>query len=1002
MTVTRGGTVASDAAFDSIVLIDSATDRRIGNTKTLNSTHEAIFNDDITVKAGTTKTIYLGGNMISSLASYAGQIPSLNLKAVVLKGSAAVIGTLPIVGNYMQLDGTVTIGTLTLTTGSDNPSASTQKIGTSNYVVTGIKLSAGSAEDFNVTQIAFNQGGTASDADVKNVDLKVDGATIATVANPVSGDVVFDLRANPLKIEKGKSKSINLELDIVSGSSRTIRFDLKKQIDISAKGLLYGYEVALTQSGVSSSAEPYFTGPVTNIDKGSLRVGPATLTSANVPNDTKQVVLGKFEFEAKGEAIQITRLPVEFLITTSSGSTVGNVTQADLTNVSVYDENGVIVAGPSDTTHQYWTDGSRQENVGVTTTDTITIPVGTHIYTVKADISADWEASDTIVARIKPSQMTAKGDGTGLSLTPTPATEQTSATMTVRSAALAISVSSLPIVQNVVAGTKGYTFANIVLDSANSGEDVKVTQVVAAITVVTANAAQTSNWKLFDGTTELAVTNDPSSDASNKTSAGTSASTTFTLTTPLVIAKGTSKTLTIKADISSAATTGSFAVGLPSLTGSQHVTAKGANSGVDATITMSASNGQAQTISSKGELTVSRDSSSPKDGLIPANTSGVTLAVLNAFARYEKVNIEKIYLTGVQANSGGWDQVNKVYLYNGSTKLAEVSPTSSDAADRTILIDVTNNPIAIAKDTSVLLTIKADTAGSNYEVGSKGASGQGLWVKISASGDITAKGDQSGSAITTLNITNASSTAQYLFKSVPTVSTNDLLSSGKIAGGTLQAGTESNKSLYAFSVTADSAGDIGLHHIAFNIATSSATITNMYVTDGITNVAYQPSSALSIVGATAEDLGTDTWSGVAYFPFVNNQTAPTTYDAGNVVPYVVPAGTTKTFTLKGDVQCAVIGGSNCSGTNGSGSASLQFLGDNALPSTLPNSAYTLSGTAANVMTNKFMWTDFWRTSILQTSSTTASNTEQWSTGYLVALSNGGKMIATSTAVTFSR
>ena len=83
-----------------------------------------------------------------------------------------------------------------------------------------------------------------------------------------------------------------------------------------------------------------------------------------------------------------------------------------------------------------------------------------------------------------------------------------------------------------------------------------------------------------------------------------------------------------------------------------------------------------------------------------------------------------------------------------------------------------------------------------------------------------------------------------------------------------------------------------------------------------------------------------------------------------------------------------------------------MLGDAALPSdtggTLPDSALDLSSSTEKLFVNSFAWTDFTETSIQQASNVTASNTAQWANGYLVALSNGGKMKATSTAVTFSR
>src|SRR3989344_1919355 len=195
--VKRGGTVAADGAFAGIVIIDAATMLRTEDAKTLNADHLATFNKDITIPAGTTKSYYLAGNMASSLGSYAGQIPTLDLYSITLKGGATAIGTLPIVGNYQVLDGAITIGTLTVANGSDNPTASTQKIGVTDYVVSGIKLSANGTEDFKVSRITLDQGGTAGDGDIANIDLLVDQAVHSTIVAPASDKVSFDFSASP-------------------------------------------------------------------------------------------------------------------------------------------------------------------------------------------------------------------------------------------------------------------------------------------------------------------------------------------------------------------------------------------------------------------------------------------------------------------------------------------------------------------------------------------------------------------------------------------------------------------------------------------------------------------------------------------------------------------------------------------------------------------------------------------------------------------------------------
>jgi len=1021
LVVRRGGTVASDGAFSSIALIDVATGIRIGNTKTLNSEHQAIFNSDITVAAGTTKTIYLAGNMpantatVSGLAVYAGEIPSLDLYSITLNGGA-VIGTVPIVGNYQNLNGTIIPGTLTLYNGSNNPSAATQKIGVTNYLVSGIKLTASSAEDFKVTSITFDQGGTASDADVANLDLLVDDVLVKTVAKPVSGKVTFDLSASPVTVAKGKNVNFDLQLDIVDGSDRTVRFDIEDESDVIAKGQLYGAEVKLacgnvsTTNGCTADAEPFWIAQQVTIDRGALRIGPATLSSTNIPEDADQIVLGKYEFEAKGEEIEITALPIYFLVTTSTGNMLTDAT-ADLTNITVYDEDGKIVSGPDDPALQREEVGATATNYlyGVTSTDTITVSAGVHTYTIKADIDADFGTDDIIVAHIRPDQITAKGSTTGLAVTPTPASEQTSATMTVKTAQLALSVSPTPIARTVVAGTDQHTFANIVLGAESSGEDVKVTKVAVAIKCnATCNPAEVSNWSIYDGSAELSTTNDPDSQTATKVTDDDEATSTFTFSTPLVITRGTSKTLTIKGNISTAATNGTMTVGMADdATTANHITAKGNSTGLDASITLSAADGQGQTFTSTGTVEFGKASATPKEGFIPQNSTGYVVAIFSAEATYEDINIEKIYLTAAAVNSGGLDQLDKVYVYQGATLKAEVTPTSTDAAaaagDRTILVDMTNTPLVIAKGTSGEITVKVDTPAVDYKTNGDGSglpsSGQGFQMKINAAGDVTAKGVESGNTLTTgVTITSATANEMTLVRSYPTLT---LTSKG--TSNTFPAGN-SSQDLYKFTVAADSKGDIAVVSFSFRVTTTTATVSDTFLYEGGAKIAgTMPVQGVQGNHGVNQD---DIW----VFVLTTDGSDPTGDNLAKVMPEqsIISAGSSRTYTLKGTIKCEPI---NCTGTGNSGSASIEFLGDResnlrAATSTViaDFTSYPTHTTASmeDVTQNSIMWSDLWRTPTNPTASGTATTCEQWFNGYLVRDNSGNNIESTTTAAIWSK
>ncbi|MFA6216005.1 MAG: hypothetical protein WC768_05545, partial [Patescibacteria group bacterium] len=322
----------------------------------------------------------------------------------------------------------------------------------------------------------------------------------------------------------------------------------------------------------------------------------------------------------------------------------------------------------------------------------------------------------------------------------------------------------------------------------------------------------------------------------------------------------------------------------------------------------------------------------------------------------------------------------------------------------------------VPKDNSILLTVKVDTAGSDYEIGSRGASGQGLSLKINAAGDITAKGAQSGGTITSITITGSTTKNQYLFRSVPTVVPNEELptsgDNSKVAGGTLT--NQTGAPLYRLKVSADSAGPIGIGQVTFAFATSTATTTNWKLYDQ-NGTLLGTNDSLSYVGVdwsapAACDAGS-TCDSVIVIPLTSDGSAISATDSTKFQALQIGAGTSNYLTLKGDLVCNTV---NCAASSNptGGSVSIMLLGDSNLPAAYPAPIGTifsgtvdqsaLTGLAVDYFGSSFIWTDYWRTSVQKNSSTTASSTEQWMNGYVVAKGASSKLDATSTAVTFSK
>ena len=783
-----------------------------------------------------------------------------------------------------------------------------------------------------------------------------------------------------------------LKGDVYGGSSRTIDVDLWYETDVLIKGLTYGYYVKpsyYTDSALSTarSSDPRIDGQEHTIGTGNIKIEASSLAGANIAENTTQQTIGAFDVTVKGEPVEVTSIGWQVLLNTS---TTG-ADYTDITKVTIYDANGAVVAGPKDPVHNTYDTSttSTDDESTSTTTDTIVFPVGTNTYTVKADLSADFATNDTIKVQVHPKAITARGQTTGTTFAAakkSPSTGQSSATMTIKAATLAVNVSSVPASQTIVKGKNNFVFANVILNAVDSGDDIKVSQVKTDIRIATGYPAHLSNAQLFDGDSALSTTNSPD-DGLTSTTAADAATTTFTLSTPLVVTKGTTKTLTFKANVSAATTNNStFKVGLQN---GNTVTAKDSG-GEDVSPTYSYSDGQTITVVDNGNITISKAGDSPTAALVVSGQSGFTAATIMAEAKYEDIEIEKMWIGAAKSSGsqGGGDQLVKVYFYDwNNTKVGEGYATCTDSTGDRVLVNMSSGALAVPANTTKKITVKTDIAGIGTGGGDTAASGDGFEFTINAEEDLTIKGVTSGpltaNATNIKGLTSAITFYEFtVYKSVPIVTTNDQLSTTEKVGGTLTAGTKTYD-LYKFKVKANSAGDIGLAQVTFYVTTSTATTSNWQLFES------GKSSAVS----------TTTPNDKLYIPEskVTNSVGNSSYlkiDMTESPCYrTIGAGVEKTYTLKADVEAP-------SGTTAA-SVTTKLMGDKAFPSAYPKAQQTIMWHAAWGATSsadlfRFVWSD-----LNASVTSTASQANQWTNGYRVA-SGSGTMLVTSSAATWSK
>lgn len=941
ITVKREG-LADDAIFDGIILIDE-DGQQVGNSKTLNSNHQATLDGKLTVKRGTSKTVTVAGNMVASLDSYAGQVVKLSVVAV-NAGTATVSGSLPITSNNMTVNGSLTIGSATMTRGAVDPGATaTKPVGTKAYTFSAVKLTAGSAEDVVVKSIRFDQAGSASDTDLKNVKIVAGGTEYEAKTD---GKKYWAAFGDGISVAKGANLEISIKGDVESGSSRTVDLNVDKKQDIVVLGKLYGYYLtpsggsagAASAGSFSSNQEPFYNAYAVTIDTGTLRAEKSNSVAAgNAAVEISNVDLGAFTFEAKGEEAQVTNMVLNFTFT-------GTGSSSNITSVRLVDSSGAVVAGPKDPASGI-----------VTFTDTWNIPVGMQTYKVQGKLSSTFVSNDTVVVSVTPGNMTVKGQTTGKTITATPSTAISGNTQTVRAAALKVSLASSPVAQNVVRGVNGFLFSKFQYDATNSGEDIRITsQAITVTTAASGDPDDLANCQVFDGTTAL----NTGSNVTNPT--GATGATTYTVTfdNHLIVPKGTTKTVDVKCNISGNFTAdGTVAIGIAA---AQDTAATGVTTGNSVTETLVANTGVVMTVKSGGSFTVAKDSSSPTERWGIAGSADQVATVFKLSATNEAMRLDRFHVQ-FNSNTASSTDFSKVTLWDGATKVGEAVFTGSDAVATSTL----TSDFIIPKDGDKLLTAKVDLAA----VGTSQSGAAGRLVRIDYDGGATtstrAIGQSSGTAFNSGTTADVTGDGIRLAKSYPTLARLSVPSS------TLTNGT---MTLYRFSVTAPSAGDVGLYKFTFDVSsTTVATTTNFYVygySDASFSVqayANNPLNArqVDIVGENSNDdvgflpAASTTEVAVYFDPVTANAGAP------NAEAINVPAGTTRFFELRATVSRATAGDA----------INVSLLGDAAYfdrtSTRFMESANTVDVQTTN---NDFIWSP-------NTTTTSATTSVDWANGF---------------------
>jgi hypothetical protein len=497
---------------------------------------------------------------------------------------------------------------------------------------------------------------------------------------------------------------------------------------ISIKGKTYGFGITPTATAAFCLAgRTDYTCPRQSINQGYLTVSKSASAPATgkIPVGGTGIPLMAFDFVVAGEPVNVSQTVLRYTTTTGL--------REEVTNVTLYKADGTILAGPKNGSNT----GAGTETL--TFTDAYTLPVGTTIVYVKADMSTAMSAGDIVMVDMQTASITAKGANSGKTTYTTstgttvpPAAAITGNNMTLQGPALTIITAATPVAGNLVVNAQDQVFAYFDLDASAGGEDIRV----SAITVTDTLGAGVD----YTGINNLELWGDPdTSDTSTQNvrlltsnSTATNANTvTFTFQTPIIVGKTVASRLTLKSDV--VAVTGTSHTFKVAATGD--FTATGKTTGNTATKSVSGA-GQAQTIQANGLLKVEKASDIPSAAQLVSASTGNEVMKYKFSATYEPIDVTEFTVfcgDNQQAGTLCTNRANvaKIYVYADGVLIGNSAGYTLDAGGRASIV-LTNGTLVIPKDGYKTVTLKIDLPERAQVVTSSGALGSLVQIGIEA------------------------------------------------------------------------------------------------------------------------------------------------------------------------------------------------------------------------------------------------------------------------------
>lgn len=845
--------VSNDSTLTNIYLYSGGT--RLTDSVGITASQFSFSNAGglFTVPAGGTYTVSVRSDIAGSTS---GQQIGVSLVSVSSSGTLDSSVHFPVMGGFQTISA-ASLATVDYTNANATPTSATTISAQNDYPIWQDNISV-STNPVKLTSMRFTNLGSADSSAIVNLRLYVDGVQVGAALPTLGSDrtATFDLSASPVMLSTS-SHVVKILANITnSAASRTIQFSMQRGSDGMYVDSQLGQPVTPTSAGSSFSAVT--TGAIT-IQSAS---GGGVSTSLDPSSPNQNVAVGasnvkfaSFDLLASGENVKVSDL---YLVANDS------VHKGGLDNGKIM-VNGVQVGSTKDI-NDGTTGASRSSATDFSLGSSLILPAGvTSVIDVYADAktstSTNLSNNETVQVYLIAGSSNGQGQSS-LTSTNVPAAETAGNSITVSSSSLAANKYSGYGNQTIIAGANSAKIGAFTL-STGSTEGVTVNTI--AISMSSANAASITNLTLKDDATGAvlgSVITTPVGKGTSASSGDNDNSFPVNLTIPV----SSTKTIDVYANILSGAAAGPITVSVDTGT-----TGTGASTGQSTSASLTG----LQTITvGSGTLSATRGAGDPVSNNVLAGASSVMVGEFNFSAANSAYTVQNL---AILIPNGAATSVTNVTLsykdVNGATQtVSQPLTTSATAAYSTATF--TGLTMYVPMNDSANLDVYVGTptiasgalSGSAINVTLDDGNGSNLFRAVNNAGSSLAKFNANNTNI-------ASNGTFYVRKSIPTIAT---LSTGVTVPAT-------GSPIYKFSVTADPAGAVEWTKLTFNVSTTSATVTNVYLTDDATgnNLLDNTTSSAS---TTASTITVD---------LTKNATQPSFAQ--------VAAGSTKTYDLYGTI-----------------------------------------------------------------------------------------------------